>query len=97
MIDVMTTKPTTSFALAVGVAMLSGQAAYPIPSETFRSQQVDRTHSDFIEALRGRSTATEQFAMQISGIFTSLAERQAPMGDEFQAALFSDLEALYEA
>lgn len=97
MIDVKTAKPTTSFALAMGMAMLSGQPAYPVQIETFRNHQIDRTHSDFIQSLRGRSVANEQFALQISGFFASLAERQAPLGEDFQAAIFSDLEALYEA
>jgi hypothetical protein len=97
MIELAATRPTsTTFAFAVGAAMLAGQPQYPSRVETYQVQQVRGTHSDFIEKLV-RTVGTEQFAQQVAAIYKSFAERQGRLGAEFEAAIFSDLESLYEA
>ena len=96
MIDLVATRPTTTLAVAVGAAMLTGQIPYPTKTELFQSQQVGGTYSAFMESLQVRSLATEQFAMQVSAIYSALAARQEQLGEEFEAAIFGDLEGLYE-
>jgi len=97
MIELMATRPTsTTVAVAVGAAMLSGQFQYPPRVEPYEVQQVRGTHSDFIEGLT-RSVGVDVFAQQVAEIYNSFAQRQERLGAEFEAAIFSDLEGLYEA
>lgn len=44
-----------------------------------------------------RPVGSEQFAQQVAAIYNGFAERQERLGAEFEAAIFSDLESLYEA
>ena len=76
--------------------MLAGQLQYPPRVTPYEVQQVRGTHSDFMEKL-GRRASIEQFAQQIAAIYNGFAERQGRLGPEFEAAIFSDLESLYEA
>jgi hypothetical protein len=97
MIELTATRPTsTTFAFAVGAAMLAGQIQYPLRVEAYQVQQVRGTHSDFMEKLV-RPLGIERFAQQVAAIYNSFAERQGRLGSEFEAAIFSDLESLYEA
>lgn len=97
MIELAATRPTsTTLAAAVGAAMLAGQFQYPPRVETYEVQQVRSTHSDFMESLV-RSAGVDHFAQQIAAIFNGFADRQERLGAEFEAAIFSDLESLYEA
>lgn len=98
MIDFKTAQPTTSIAaFAIGAALIASQIPYPTPNETFQNRQVSGTYSAFMASLHARSIAAEPFAIQISEIYNSLASRQERLGDEFEAAIFNDLEGLYEA
>jgi len=97
MIELTATSPTsTSFAFAVGAAMLAGQFQYPPRIEPYEVQQVRGTHSDFIEGLT-RPVGVESLAQQMAEMYSSFANRQERLGAEFEAAIFSDLESLYEA
>lgn len=58
-------------------------------------QQVRGTYSDFMERL-ARPAGADHFAQQIAAIYNGFAERQERLGAEFEAAIFSDLESLYE-
>lgn len=97
MIEVSATRPTsTTFAVAVGAAMLAGQFQYPTRAEAYEVQQVRGTHSDFMESL-AKPAGIDHFAQQIAAIYNSFADRQERLGEEFEVAIFSDLESLYEA
>lgn len=97
MIELLATRPTsTSFAVAVGAAMLSGQFQYPPRVEPYEVQQVRGTYSGFIEGLV-RPVGVDFFAQQVAEIYSSFAQRQERLGAEFEAAIFRDLESLYEA
>ena len=97
MIKLAATRPTSStVAIAVGAAMLAGQFQYPARVETYQLQQVRGTYSDFVVKLV-RPVGSEQFAQQVAAIYNGFAERQERLGAEVEAAIFSDLESLYEA
>ena len=97
MIELAATRPTsTTFAVAVGAAMLAGQFHYPPRVEAYEVQQVRGTYSGFMESL-AKPAGVDHFAEQIAAIYNGFAERQERLGAEFEAAIFSDLESLYEA
>lgn len=97
MIELAATRPTpTTLAAAVGAAMLAGQFHYPGRVEAYEVQQVRGTYSGFMEGL-AKPTSVDNFAQQIAAIYSGFAESQERLGAEFEAAIFSDLESLYEA
>lgn len=97
MIELASTRPTsTTLAVAVGAAMLAGQFQYPPRVEAYEVKQVCGTYSDFMERL-ARPAGVDDFAQQIAAIYNGFAARQTRLGAEFEAALFNDLESLYEA
>lgn len=97
MIELSATRPTTTtFAVAVGAAMFAGQFQYPPRVDAYEVQQVRGTHSDFMESL-AKPSGVDHFAQQVAAIYNAFAERQERLGAEFEAAIFSDLESLYEA
>lgn len=101
MIELAANRPSsTTLAAAVGAAMLASQlnhppGVYPPRVEAYEVQQVGRTYSDFMRNL-AKPASADHFAQQIASIYNSFAERQGRMGAEFEAAIFSDLESLYE-
>ncbi|MFC4669075.1 hypothetical protein ACFO5X_10960 [Seohaeicola nanhaiensis] len=97
MIDLVATKPTTTtFAAAVGAIMFAGQVQYPPRTEAYQVYQVGGTYSDFMANLP-RTAAIDDFARQIGALYDVFAQRQERLGAEFEAAIFSDVESLYEA
>lgn len=97
MIELAATRPTsTSFAVAFGAAMLAGQLQYPPRVEPYEVHQVRGSYSDFMESL-AKPAGADHFAQQIAAIYNGFAEGQKRLEDEFEAAIFSDLESLYEA
>jgi len=97
MIEIMATRPTyTTFAVAMSAAMLTAQFQYPVREDPYEVQQERGTHSDFMESLSS-PIASDYFAQQVVEIYNSFAQRQERLGAEFEAAIFSDLESLYEA
>lgn len=97
MIELAPTRPTsTTLAVAVGAAMFAGQFHYPPRVEAYEVQQVRGTYSDFMERL-AKPAGLDHFAQQIAAIYNSFAAQQTRLGAEFEAAIFSDLESLYEA
>lgn len=99
MIELAETRPTstsTTFAVAFGAAMLASQFHYPPRVEAYEVQQVRGTYSSFREGLE-KPAGVDHFAQQIATIYNGFAERQERLGAEFEAAIFSDLESLYEA
>lgn len=97
MIELAATRPTsTTFAVAVGAAMIAGQFQYPQKVEAYQVLQVRGTYSDFMESI-AKPSGIENFAQQIATIYNGFAEGQERLGAEFEAAIFSDIESLYEA
>jgi hypothetical protein len=99
MIELVDTKPSqTSIvtAFGVGAAMLASQFSYPVRVDAYETYQVRGTHSDFMDNLAIHS-GTEQFAQRMAAIYDSLAQRQERLDAEFEAAIFDDLDSLYEA
>lgn len=98
MTNLMTTRPTsTTFAAVMGAAMLTGQISYPHRVEAYEVQQVRGTYSDFMDGLLRSSPGAGHFTQQMAAIYNAFAQRQERLGAEFEAAIFSDLESLYEA
>jgi hypothetical protein len=100
MVSFVGTQPTSTvgtFALAMGAAIVAGQLSYPMPVQTYRIDQVGRTFSSFVEPLGLANHGNEAFAKEVASIFSAFAERQEPLGAEFEAAIYSNLEELYEA
>lgn len=94
---IVSTRPTsTTLAVAMGAAILTGQLQYPPRAETYQVVQVGGTYSDFMENF-ARPVGVDSFAQQFAAIYSSFAQRQERLGAEFEAAIFSDLESLYEA
>lgn len=91
MISTQVAEPT-----AIAAEMIAGQLLYPTRVDAFEIQQELGTYSAFMESL-SRSEGTYHFAQQIAEIYNSFAEGQKRLGAEFEAAIFSDLESLYEA
>lgn len=97
MIEFAATRPTsTTFAVTGGAAMLAGQFQYPPRAAPYEVQQERGTQSDFMESL-AKPAGVDHFAQQIAAIYNGFAKRQERLGAEFEAAIFSDLESLYEA
>lgn len=57
----------------------------PAPTVTFRA---DPVHPE---------AQTFDFAREITTIYAKLLARQEPLGSEFEAAIFDDIESLYES
>lgn len=88
--------PTRNYTTTV-TPLISGQSQYPPRVEPYEVQQVTGTYSDFMEGMAARSLSIGQFEQQVAAIYSSFAKRQERLGTEFEAAIFSDLEGLYEA
>lgn len=101
MIEIVKARPTPTTAskvvLAVSAAIVAGQLQYPLLAEPYIVHQISGTYSDFVESLAARPRASETFVLQVAAIYKSLEARQEPLGFEFEAAIFGDLESLYEA
>lgn len=99
MIEFVATKSTSaSVAFAIGAATLfSAQVDYPQRSESYKIQQIGATHSSFLKGLLPPSIVAQDFTKQVADIFSYFAQRQEALGAEFEAAIYDDLEGLYEA
>jgi len=88
---------TTAVAAVMGAAMLSGAFQYPQRTAPYEIEQVQGTHSDFSLTTAAQEFDAEFFAQQIAAIYSSFAQRQERLDPEFEAAIFRDIESLYEA
>lgn len=89
-------------ALPVGAAIMSSHfrhsAPYPEPLEgAYKVPQASAPYSTFRLQAMSQAEKDEVFAKAIAIIYTSFAAQQEPLGEEFEAAIFDDLEGLYEA
>ena len=89
---------TTSLAIAFSSAIAVAPLEYPKRIDPYVVFQSGSTHSDFPGAV-GRLSRIEgeAFMKNIAEIYDSFSERQRRLGAEFETAIFSDLESLYEA
>lgn len=94
-IAVRSTSATVAIVVA-GATMFMGPIQYPARVAAYEVPQVRGSHSDFMEGLV-RPASGADFAQRIATIYNSFAERQERLGAEFEDAIFSDLESLYEA
>lgn len=88
-----------SFALAIGAAMATGQAFWPaVENPTYVINQTVPSYSEVTERIlvETRNPLTN-FVDQMASIYASLGQRQQLLGEEFEAAIFDDLDSLYEA
>jgi len=98
MIDTVASRQAApTLAMAMGAAIVAGQAQYPFREEPYRIVQEAGTYSEFIESMEAGRVVQAQFASSIASMFAAFAARQEPLGHEFQAAIFDDIEGLYEA
>jgi hypothetical protein len=91
--------PTPTIAtvvVAMNAVMMTTQLDTPTPNELYRLNQVSATHSDVAKRMR-QTFPLDDFATRIAAIYSDLAIRQEPLGAEFEAAMFADIESLYEA
>ena len=91
---------TGAIAFAVGAAMAAGQPVWPdTETPSYFVEQTTRSYSQFSEQLMSplRQNPHADFAHDIAAIYASLSERQERLGKEFEAAIFDDLDSLYES
>lgn len=63
---------------------------------------ITQTQSSYSEIssraiFEARQVSRNAFVQDVAALYTSFSERQQRLGAEFEAALFDDLESLYEA
>jgi len=86
------------FIAGVGAALATGQAGWPEADLPYVIERAEPSYSEGTErVLAGQKDPTPGFVDQISLIFASFSQRQQPLGEEFEAAIFDDLDSLYEA
>lgn len=91
---------TGALAFVVGTAMGTGQPDWPVPEPpSYGVTQLAPSYSEFSERvmLAFKQPAHADFAHDMAAIYVSLSERQERLGDEFEAAIFDDLDSLYES
>jgi hypothetical protein len=97
MIKLLKPTPTiATVAVAMSAAIITTQLETPKGKELYRLNQVSATYSDVARTLR-QTFPLDDFASRIAAVYADLATRQEPLGAEFEAAIYSDLESLYEA
>lgn len=97
--ELLAPDPTnTTLAFTLGAAIMSAQLpSYPQRAESYEVRQEVGTYSPLMNKTSAQPSESMLMAQQVSAIFSSFAERQERLGAEFEAAVFSNLEALYEA
>ena len=93
------TTPTfgSTVALAMGAVIMGGQFHYPAPVDAYKVEQVTSTSSSSTEGIQLAGSTSEVLAKEIASIYASFAMRQEKLTEDFEAAIFDDLEGLYEA
>jgi len=99
-----------SVALALGAAMATGQPYWPVEDpSSYANNQADETPAYVInQTVPTYSEVTDKvlaetknphltFVDQMASIYASFSERQELLGEEFGAAIFDDLDSLYES
>lgn len=88
-----------SVALAIGTAIATGQAYWP--AEEVPAYVINQTVPSYSEVTEKILATTRNphstFVDQMASIYASFSERQELLGEEFEAAIFDDLDSLYES
>lgn len=80
--------------LFISAAVTDASFYYPDPPrEAYKFQNVSETYRNPPTAMQ----TSEAFAEEIASIYVSLAERQTLLDPDIEAAIFEDIEDLYEA
>lgn len=90
---------TGALAFAVGAVIAAGQPAWPVrETPNYVVTQTASSYSQFSEQVMvaAQQPAHADFVRDMAAIYASLSERQERLGDEFEAAIFVDLDSLYE-
>ena len=91
---------TGALAFAVGAVIAAGQPAWPVPeTPSYMVTQTAPSYSQFAEQVMvaAEQPAYAAFVRDMAAIYASLSERQERLGREFEAAIFDDLDSLYES
>jgi tRNA(Met) C34 N-acetyltransferase TmcA len=88
-----------SVALAIGAVMVTGQAYWPAEeAPTYVINQTVPSYSEVSEKIIAATKIPHStFVDQMASIYASFSERQELLGEEFEAAIFDDLDSLYES
>ncbi|WP_421404391.1 hypothetical protein [Agrobacterium fabrum] len=88
-----------STASAIVIALGAAPMLPVWPEQTVARYNFSVASSTYSSILRGELTTTkhiESFPSKVQNIFASFAAEQVSMGEEFEAAIFADIESLYE-
>lgn len=77
--------------------LATGPVNYPQRQESYEIEQVRGTYSEPFEKLKLQRQSNEDFVQQLMSAYNALAKRQTRLDPEFEAAIYDDLEGLYEA
>jgi len=102
MVDITKAFLSTSTAGAIVIASLGSTAAVASPSwpeiaqHRYNLKFPSRTYSAIVRGEAVMTNPVEAFASKVQNIFAEFAVEQVSLGEEFEAAIFSDVESLYE-
>jgi len=88
-----------SVALAIGAALAAGQAYWP--ADEVPAYVINQTRPSYSEVTEQIFVATRNpnsnFVDQMASMYASFSQRQQLLGEEFEEAIFDDLDSLYES
>lgn len=99
-VDIIHTSQSVTSALAFALGFVGGQPNWPSPqAANYIIAQTDSTYSKLsVQAkIDARQPAYSNFLREVSSIYASLCERQTRLDDETAAAIFDDIDSLYES
>jgi len=84
--------------IAIGAAIATAQPNWQEPIQNYTIERTQPTYSAIAEqVLAAVRNPHGDFVSRITAIYSSLSERQQLLGAEFEAAIYDDLDSLYEA
>lgn len=90
---------TGALALVFGTAMAAGQPVWPTQQVAhYGIAQTAPSYSQVAEQVMREAAQRPDadFALRIASIYASITERQQRLGEDFESAIFDDLDSLYE-
>ena len=98
--EIVIPRKVTATAVIVGLnaALVVGTAVWPAQEPVYVTTQSIPTFSFFDKSVVAYSTpASQDFAREIVGIYTTLSKGQESLGEEFEAVWDANVNSLYEA
>jgi len=88
-----------SVALAIGAVMATGQVYWPAdePPAYVINQTVPSYSGITEQILAATKNPHSTFVDQMASIYATFSQRQQLLGEEFEAAIFDELDSLYES